>query len=162
MKTFNKAVIAVSIITSFSALAMNTEAVSSIGKTTNATAINLKQLPQEVQSGSIVTQSLLTSTPTIKAIEAIRIASQSIPGKVMSAELDNENGFLIWEVVVQTEKGQQTELKLDAGNGNLLAIDLDDNETEDQDNSSTERDDEKHSIWKFWENDDHEEEDDHD
>ncbi len=162
MKHFNKAVITLSVITSFSVLAMNTEAVSNIGKTTDATAININQLPQEVQSGSIVTQKSLTAVPTIKAIEAIRIASQSIAGKVLRTELGDENGFLVWEVVIQTEKGQKTELKLDAGNGNLLAIDLDDHETEDQDNTNVERDDEKHSIWKFWEDDDHEEEEDRD
>jgi hypothetical protein len=45
-------------------------------------------------------------------------------------------------------QGKQTELKIDAGNGRLLAA------TSGAEDEHKDRDEEKHSSWKFWERDD--------
>jgi uncharacterized membrane protein YkoI len=40
---------------------------------------------------------------------------------VKDAELGNENGFVVWEVEVQASDGTLQEVKVDAGNGQVLA-----------------------------------------
>lgn len=101
----------------------------------------IEQLPSEVQSGSMrakndddaamVGQTKLTSS------EAAEIAIMALPGKVIETKLDNENGYLIWEVEIINGKGNETKLMIDAGNGHLLAAESEEDEG---------------FNWRFWEN----------
>lgn len=59
----------------------------------------------------------------ITEAEAIKAAEAKVGGSATKAELGNENGSLIYEVHI----GNQ-EVKVDAGNGNVLAVENDDNE----------------------------------
>jgi uncharacterized membrane protein YkoI len=43
-----------------------------------------------------------------------------VTGKVVKAELEEEDGFLVWEVEVISPKSGKTELLLDAGDGSVL------------------------------------------
>ena len=168
MKSFSKTVIALSMATVLGGSAMNALATnySNNSQPFDGAVVNemivIKQFPQEVQSGSIAVQNLdqqsLASIPIINAEKAIQIASLAVPGRVLQSKLGDENGFLIWEVDVQTANGQQTELKLDAGNGRLLAANSENNDAEDEggENENNQESDDEHSNWKFWDNNEHE------
>jgi len=88
-------------------------------------------LPTEVHAGSIqigpngpqLNQAMLAAKARIEPGAAIATARQAMPGKVIRARLDDENGYLIWSVGIVTPNGDQHDLKIDAGNGKLLAAD---------------------------------------
>ena len=64
---------------------------------------------------------------TIDAGKAMAAAQARVPGKVLSAALDNENGNLVYSVVITpTAGGPAQDVKVDAGNGAVLHIDADD------------------------------------
>jgi uncharacterized membrane protein YkoI len=51
--------------------------------------------------------------------EAVQKATAEVPGKVVAANLENKNGFLVYAVSI-TSDGQSKEVIVDAGNGNIL------------------------------------------
>ncbi len=51
---------------------------------------------------------------------AIAIAQGAAPGKVMEAELESEDGQLVWEIKVIGEDNVRTKLELDAGTGEII------------------------------------------
>jgi uncharacterized membrane protein YkoI len=59
---------------------------------------------------------------------AEKAALDAVPGTVKDAELGNENGFVVWEVEVQASDGTLQEVKVDAGNGQILAQEAEDDE----------------------------------
>jgi uncharacterized membrane protein YkoI len=60
----------------------------------------------------------------IDAGRAMAAAQARVPGKVLSAALDNENGNLVYSVVITpTAGGPAQDVKVDAGNGAVLHID---------------------------------------
>ena len=70
----------------------------------------------------------LQSLAKISADEAKAAALKTVPGTAAKVSLDNENGNVVYSVEVQTAKGV-TDVKVDAGNGQILAQDSDqDNE----------------------------------
>jgi len=126
--------------------------------------VTLEQLPTEVQHGLFKVgdsnEQTMTKMAKLSALEAIQIATKAAPGKVVELQLDKENGFLIWEVSKIAEDGQEVQLKLDAGNGRLLAAETGDHHDEkDDDDEHEERNEGKHSSWKFWEDNDKDEKD---
>ena len=52
--------------------------------------------------------------------EAKQIALRATPGVVKEAELEMENGFLVYEVEIRDEAGVEHELLIDAGTGAIL------------------------------------------
>jgi uncharacterized membrane protein YkoI len=74
---------------------------------------------------------------------AVNAALQSVPGKVLKAELENENGYLVYGVEVAKADHQIADVKIDAGNGKVLKIETDQkddegHEGEDSDNGHEE------------------------
>ncbi|MCP5315579.1 MAG: hypothetical protein H6955_18615 [Chromatiaceae bacterium] len=122
-------------------------------------AVTIAQLPTDVQGGSIGADSGCTQTilDTVKldAADAIRIATMAVPGRVMAVQLDEENGFLMWEVSEWGADGRRIQLKLDAGNGRLLAAETgDDLGADDRGRACEPGRDQRH--WQFWDDDDDE------
>jgi uncharacterized membrane protein YkoI len=77
--------------------------------------------------------------------EAIQAALQAVQGKVLKAELEDEDGGLVYGVEVVKADNSIMDVKIDAGNGKLLKIEQDhkdgrdgkddkDNESEDSEN----------------------------
>ncbi len=101
----------------------------------------IEQLPTEVQSGSVRVKddddAAMASQARITASEAAKIATTALPGKIIEIELEDEDDYLIWEAKIVGANGHETELKIDAGNGRLLAAEKEDD-----------------SWWKFWEDND--------
>lgn len=63
----------------------------------------------------------LASDATVSQAAAEAAALQAVPGTVTASELGNENGSVVWEVDVQKADGSAVEVKVDAGNGTVLA-----------------------------------------
>jgi uncharacterized membrane protein YkoI len=65
-------------------------------------------------------ESDLGSLAKINQSQAEDLALQyTTGGSVVSASLDNENGYLVWKVVVSYD-GQHYEILVDAGDGSIL------------------------------------------
>ena len=76
---------------------------------------------------------------------AISTALTAVPGKVLKAELENENGFLVYGVEIAKADRQIADVKIDAGNGKILKIGTDqkDREGKEGEDSDNEENDEK-------------------
>lgn len=57
--------------------------------------------------------------------QAVKDALQTVPGKAVRAELDEENGYLVYRVEVVGPDHQATDVKVDAGSGKILKIQQD-------------------------------------
>ena len=62
----------------------------------------------------------------IDAAQAVTAARTRVPGKALRAELENDNGHLVYSVVVAPEQGEAQEVKVDPGTGAILAVEADD------------------------------------
>jgi uncharacterized membrane protein YkoI len=65
--------------------------------------------------------------------QATAAALAQVPGTVLKAELDDENGNLVYSVEIMTNTHEIKDVKVDAGNGNVLHVDADDHDEEDED-----------------------------
>ena len=85
------------------------------------------QLQQEGEQ-----QATYSSSAKITLQQAMTIASNAQSGNISKAELQNEDGFLVYNVIVVSQDKKIHEIKVDAGNGSILRIDVDsaDRETE--------------------------------
>ncbi len=63
---------------------------------------------------------------------AINAALQAVPGKVLKAELENENGYLVYGVEIAKADRQIADVKVDAGSGKVLKIEADQKDKEEQ------------------------------
>lgn len=76
--------------------------------------------------------------------DAMKTALAAYPGKAASADINVENGYLVYGVEVVDNAGAVLDVKIDAGNGKILAHDVGkdesndsaDNQAGDQDSSS--------------------------
>jgi hypothetical protein len=70
--------------------------------------------------------------------EAMKNATSRIPGKVLEAELEHEDGKAIYEVEILNASGETHEVKIDAHSGKILSSNVDDQETHETDLSDNE------------------------
>lgn len=61
---------------------------------------------------------------------AINAALKQVPGKVLRAELENENGYLVYGVEITKADREIVDVKVDAGNGKILKIEKDQKDRE--------------------------------
>jgi len=157
MKTGNNTLIAAAVTVALTSAAMTSPFANAKDKAFEGVVVEqvvvIGQFPEEVQSGSIRvsddSDQVIAKQAGLSIAEAAAIAGKALPGTVIKAKLDDENGFLVWEVKVLGPEGQEAKLMIDAGNGRLLAIDADEDEKDEHK--------EKHSKWKFWEDGDRDE-----
>jgi uncharacterized membrane protein YkoI len=57
---------------------------------------------------------------------AEKAALGAVPGEVKETELENENGFVVYGVEIQGKDGTLHEVVVDAGNGKILAQEMED------------------------------------
>jgi len=60
-------------------------------------------------------------TAGISIEEAIKAATQKYPGKVLEAELEDEDGAALWELEILTADGKKMEVQVDSRTGEVLA-----------------------------------------
>jgi uncharacterized membrane protein YkoI len=79
-------------------------------------------------------QATYSNLAKITLQQATTIASNAQGGNIAKAELQNEDGYLVYNVVVVSQDKKIHEIKIDAGNGSILRIDVDsaDRETENE------------------------------
>lgn len=71
----------------------------------------------------------LATLATVDAAAAEAAATASVPGStIVSTELGDEDGFLVYDVTVKDGAGTVTEVKVDAGNATVLASEAGDDE----------------------------------
>ncbi|MBI5587355.1 MAG: PepSY domain-containing protein [Deltaproteobacteria bacterium] len=78
----------------------------------------------------------LAGMAKISLDSAVNAALQAVPGKALKAELENENGYLVYGVEIAKADHQIADVKVDAGDGKVLKID-----TDQKDNEGHERED---------------------
>ncbi|WP_308195101.1 PepSY domain-containing protein [Microbacterium profundi] len=84
-------------------------------------------------------QSLATVTPE----EATAAALAAVPGTAGDATLEDENGYVVYEVQVTAADGSVIEVKVDAGDASVLAQEADEPEcTDEATENGTEQQDE--------------------
>lgn len=89
---------------------------------------------EEKQEAAEVQQ--LQSLAKIDQNAAEQAALQAVPGTVKEAELGNENGYVVWEVEVAGNDGTLHEVKVDAGNGQVLHQETEDSEQDEADEAN--------------------------
>lgn len=57
--------------------------------------------------------------------QAMNIALQRVPRHVVKAELDYDDGMLVYEIDIRTAEGYKYEVKVDANTGAILRVELD-------------------------------------
>ena len=62
----------------------------------------------------------LAAAAKVTIEQAIKTATDKVQGKVIEAELENEDGKLVWEVEIVRADGKVSELYVDAGTGALV------------------------------------------
>ena len=55
----------------------------------------------------------------------MNIALQRVPGQVVKAELDYDDGMLLYEIDIRTAEGYKYEVKVYANTGAILRVKLD-------------------------------------
>lgn len=106
--------------------------------TGTAFATDAIKLSDEVKSSSIKvpenteTQAEFAKFATVSQQQAEAAALAVQPGTVVKSKLDDEDGYLVWQVDVKHAKGT-TEIAVDAGNAKVLAAEAEEDE-EDDDN----------------------------
>lgn len=98
-----------------------------------ALATGAIQLPSEVRSASIrvpegtETQTDFARHARIDRAQAEAAALAAVPGVAVRAKLDDEDGYLVWQVDVSTTRGLM-EVMVDAGNGKVLAAEAEEDD----------------------------------
>lgn len=64
-------------------------------------------------------------TPTLDIVKAIEIAKAEVPGLVIEAELDDDDGVQIYEVEIVNANGIEMEVKINAETGEILEVEED-------------------------------------
>lgn len=71
---------------------------------------------------------MLASQAKIDTAQAMAAAIKQVPGTVLKTSLDNENGNVVYSVEISTASSGVVDVKVDAGNGSVLAQDTAANE----------------------------------
>jgi uncharacterized membrane protein YkoI len=86
----------------------------------------LAQAASLESKGSISTDNLkkkqFAQAAKISLKEAIDVALEKQKGKAISAELENEDGFLVYDISVATADGKEIDVYVDAGNKAILGM----------------------------------------
>ena len=67
----------------------------------------------------------LINQVSLSAEQAMAIALADVPGKVIEAELEHEDGKMIWEIELLNNENQFYEFEIDANDGRILEKELD-------------------------------------
>ncbi len=97
-----------------------------------AFATGAVNLPDEVKSSSVklprgARKAEFASYAKVDQRQAEAAALAAVPGEVVKSKLDDEDGYLVWQIDVRHAKGV-TEVAVDAGNGKVLATEAEEDE----------------------------------
>jgi len=72
----------------------------------------------------------LAGLATVSQADAEAAALAAVSGDIMQAELDNENGFVVWSIEVRDAAGTVHDVKIDAGNAAVLGTEAGEDDAE--------------------------------
>ena len=72
----------------------------------------------------------LAGLATVSQADAEAAALAVVSGDIMQAELDNENGFVVWSIEVRDAAGTVHDVKIDAGNAAVLGTEAGEDDAE--------------------------------
>lgn len=75
-------------------------------------------------------EAMLAQMAKVTLAEAVGAALKNTPGKAIAAELEEEDGFLVYVVDIVTNDNQVTEVTVDAGNRKILKTEVEDEDEE--------------------------------
>ncbi|GBD96405.1 MAG TPA: peptidase M4 [Nitrospirae bacterium] len=108
--------------------------------------VTAEEVRHTSQTGSIQIKSIdeagLAGMARISMDSAINAALAQVRGKVLRAELENENGYLVYGVEIVRADRQVIDVKVDAGNGKILKIEQDQSDNEDREREDSDYDNE--------------------
>lgn len=64
----------------------------------------------------------MASRAKVTIDQAIKTASEKVPGKLVEAELEKKHGILVWEVEVVTTENKVVEVHIDAESGAVIDV----------------------------------------
>lgn len=64
----------------------------------------------------------MAATARVTIEEAIRTASEKVPGKVIEAELEEKHHTLVWEIEIVTSENKVMEVHIDAKTGAVIDV----------------------------------------
>lgn len=64
----------------------------------------------------------MASRAKVTIEQAIKTASERVPGKLVEAELEKKHGTLVWEVEVVTAENKVVEVHIDAESGAVIDV----------------------------------------
>ena len=68
----------------------------------------------------------LVQDAAIKIDQAMKIALADMPGKIIEAEIEKDDGVVVWEIEIVNNQNQIYEYEIDANNGAILENKRDD------------------------------------
>lgn len=87
-------------------------------------------------------QAALAELATVEEAAAGAAALDSVGGgEIVSAELEDEEGYVVWEVAVRDADGSVQEVTVDAGDASVLGTDQEDEDSDDDDSDEAGDDD---------------------
>lgn len=86
-----------------------------------------------------IEQANLAKVATITQKQSVEIATKQVNGNVVKTELEDEDGVVVYNVVIKDGNGQVSEVKVDAKSGSIVKVEHDDqndNDTETNDDTN--------------------------
>lgn len=84
-------------------------------------------------------ESVQTMSAKVTIEEAIQTAKTKFPGRVVEAELESEDGTLVYEVEIVNASGEEHEIEIDAQTGEILSSENEHLKDSDDDDHKTEK-----------------------
>ena len=81
-----------------------------------------------------VEQANFAKVAKITSQQGIGIAMKEVAGTLVKSELEDEDGVVVYNVVIKDNKGKTSEVKVDAKTGSIVKVELD-NDTETNDDA---------------------------
>lgn len=98
-------------------------------KTVIAQHIDKKDHEQKDNDGEVadsVEQANFAKVAKITSQQGIGIAMKEVAGTLVKSELEDEDGVVVYNVVIKDNKGKTSEVKVDAKTGSIVKVELDD------------------------------------
>lgn len=89
-------------------------------------AVDESTMPEDVAAEAAA----LAGLATVSQADAEAAALAAVSGDIMQAELDNENGFVVWSIEVRDAAGTVHDVKIDAGNAAVLGTEAGEDDAE--------------------------------
>lgn len=98
------------------------------------------QIKSSVQLPKNVNEKDEVKSANVRIDEVIAIIEAKFSGRITKVELENEDGNLVYEAEVFLNDGKTMDIVVDAGNGQILASNVDKPDHKDEDNNEEKED----------------------